>query len=133
MKKTVSKVRKVYIARLVGRCGILAASILLWILAREQFDILEGMNFFKQFSVFHLLWVIWLIDMYSQLVPVKGYISLGSQKHFRIRFRPIKDKINKEALKKYIVSTTKGAYKVMILWVAFIAVIAILYTESLHV
>ena len=82
MKKTVSKVRKVYIARLAGRCGILIASVLLWILAREEFEVLEGMNFFKKFSVFHLLWGIWLLDMYSQLVPVKGYMALGSQKRW---------------------------------------------------
>ena len=127
MKQPVSTVRKTYIARLAGRCVILVMSILFWIFAREQFDILEGMNFFKKFSVFHILWGIWLVDMYCQLVPVKGHISLGSQKHFLARFRPIAKKINVEALKKYIISTTKGAMKVMVLWVALIAVIAVLY------
>lgn len=131
MKQPISKVRKVYIARLVGRCVILAASILLWIFGSDHFEILEGMNFFKKFSVFHILWGIWLVDMYSQLVPAKGYISLGSQKHFLSRFRPIKEKINVEALKKYIISTTKGAYKVMVLWVTLIAVIAVLYYQGI--
>ena len=131
MKKTVSKVRKVYIARLAGRCGILIASVLLWILAGEEFEVLEGMNFFKKFSVFHLLWGIWLLDMYSQLVPVKGYMALGSQKHFRVRFRPIKEKINAEALKKHIASVTKSAYKVIVIWIAFIALIAVLYYQGI--
>ena len=127
MKQSVSTVRKVYIARLVGRCAILVMSILIWIFAREQFDVLEGMNFFKKFSVFHILWGIWLVDMYCQLVPAKGHISLGSQKHFLVRFRPTAKKINAEALKKYMISMTKGAGKVMVLWVALTAVIAGLY------
>lgn len=131
MKQPVSKVRKVYIARLVGRCAILAASIVLWFFQWEQFEILDGMNFFEKFSVFHILWGIWLVDMYCQLVPAKGYISLGSQKHFLARFRPIKEKINMEALKKYIISTTKGAYKVMVLWVALIAVIVVFYYKGI--
>ena len=42
-------------------------------------------------------------------------------------FRPIREKINYEALRSYIVSTTKAAYKVFLLWCALIAAIGILY------
>ncbi len=131
MKQPVSKVRKVYIARLVGRCGILMASIFLWLLKREPFEVLEGMNFFQKFSVFHVLWGIWFIDMFSQLVPVKGYISLGSHKHFLSRFRANTGTVNKDALKKHTASAYKGAVKVMALWVLLIAVIAVLYYQGI--
>jgi len=127
-KKTkASKVRKVYIARLVGRCFIFTLCILMYIWKRDELKILQGLNFFKELSVLHLLWGIWVIDMFCQLVPVKSHISLGSQKLFKERFRPITEKINYHALRNHVISTTKSAYKVFILWILLLAVIGILY------
>jgi hypothetical protein len=54
-------------------------------------------------------------------------VALGSQKLFASRFRPIRQKINYQAVKQYAVSTTKSAYKVMLLWAFLIAVIGVLY------
>lgn len=123
----VSPLRKRYIARLVGRCIVLVACILLYFVAPGEFKILDGLNFFEKLSVFHILWGIWLVDMICQLVPIKNHIPLGSQKLFRQRFKPIRKKINVSSLKNHIVSTTKAAYKVMILWLALIGVIGALY------
>ena len=126
-RKTVSKTRKVYIARLVGRCIILFLCVLLFVNKSDELEILQGANFFRGFSVLHLLWGIWLVDMICQLIPIKKHISLGSQKVFKERFKPIKDKINYQALRQYIISTTKSAYKVFILWSVLIAVIGVFY------
>ena len=128
-KSVVSPLRKRYIARLVGRCVVFAVCIFLFFLAPNEFKILDGMNFFKQFSVFHILWGIWLVDMICQLVPIKNHIPLGSQKLFRQRFKPIRKKINVASLKRHIISTTRSAYKVMIIWLALIATIGVLYYE----
>ena len=75
----------------------------------------------------HLLWIIWVIDMIFQLVPVKDKIALGSQKLFEQRFQPIKDKINYQNLKNYIVSTTKSAYLVFLIWTVLIIALGVLY------
>ena len=48
-------------------------------------------------------------------------------KIFPKHFRPMLEKVNREALKNYIVATTQAAYKVMFIWIALIAVIGILY------
>ena len=113
--------RKVYIARLVGRCIVFIICGLLWFFNRELFDILNGWNFFDGFSPFHILWGIWVFDMLEQMIPITKKIPLGSAKHFAHRFRPteIKQTLSKEnltknaeSLKKYIVSTSKAAYKV---------------------
>ena len=93
----------------------------------DSFDVLEGSGFFKELSILHLLWVIWMADMFLQIVPVKNKVALGSQKLFANRFRPIADKINYQALRNYVITTTKSAYKVFILWGALIAVIGLLY------
>ena len=82
-----SKIRQVYFTKLYARITILLASIILYFYAPGQFDVIEGWNFFKKFSVFHVLWGIWVYDMMSQLFPVKN-IALGSQKFFKEKFRP---------------------------------------------
>lgn len=126
-----SKTRKIYFLRLFGRSVVLIPAILMYIFQKSEFDILSGLNFFERFSVLHILWGVWMWDMVLQLLPVKAHISIGSQKVFSSLFRPIKEKISKENLKKYIVDTTKAAYKVMILWVMLVVVLGVLYWQSI--
>ena len=122
-----SATRKNYILRLIGRILVLILCGIACFTYPQIYHVLEGMNFFKEFSVLHLLWVIWLIDMVYQIIPIKNKVPLGSQKLFANRFRPIREKINHEALRNYVVSTTKAAYKVMILWCSLVALIGIAY------
>lgn len=126
-KAPMSRIRKLYFARLIGRCVIFVLCALLWLLRPEEFELLHGMNFFHRLSPLHLLWGIWILDMIWQVIPAEREIALGSRKLFRRHFRPIRDKINHEALRRYIVTTTKAAYKVLLLWVAFGGCIGLLY------
>jgi len=130
-REPLSPVRKSYTFRLVGRCIILLICAAFYFWKGDIFSIAEGMNFFKRFSVLHLLWGVWVIDMVFQLMPVKNKIALGSQKLFLARFRPITEKINHAALKKYIITTTRSAYKVMLLWIALGAAIGMLYFKDI--
>ena len=125
LKVPISDIRKRYIARLAGRCVILLWAILLYITGFEKHDILQGFTFFEKFSLLHGLWVIWVLDMLFQLIPVK-HIALGSHKVFALRFQPVLERINLDALKKYILTTTRAAYKVMLLWAALIAALGLL-------
>ena len=125
-----SKIRRTYIAKLVARCFALCVCFLLYFAFPGQFAILKGASFFRKLSLFHILWVVWMIDMFYQIIPVKNEVALGSQKLFRSRFRPIRDKINTHSLKQYIVSTTKAAYLVMLLWAALIAVLGVLHARN---
>ena len=122
-----SKTRKAYFARLIGRCIIFIACVFMWLYEPDCFLVLNGMNFFKILLPLHLLWAIWVMDMFLQIVPIKNKVPIGSQKLFANHFRPIRDKINHEALRSYIVATTKAAYKVFILWCLLIAGIGALY------
>ena len=123
-----SPVRKRYITRLVLRCVVLVLCAALALFAPEEFAILEGMNFFRRFSLLHLLWAVWVGDMVLQIIPIRNKVPLGSQKLFANRFRPIRDKINYEALRSYIVTTTRAAYKVFLLWWMLIGAIGLLYS-----
>lgn len=122
-----SKTRKIYFARLVGRCIIFILCIWAWLVKPDIYFVLNGMNFFKTLSPLHLLWAIWVVDMFLQIVPIKNKVPVGSQKLFANHFRPIRDKTNHEALRSYIVATTKAAYKVFILWCLLIVGIGLLY------
>ena len=126
MKFPVSDIRKRYIIRLVCRCIILVFAFFLVFADFAPHNILQGFDFFHKASWLHALWVIWMLDMAAQLFPIKKTIALGSHKVFRKRFKPVLERISPEALKNHIVATTKSAYRVMLLWIALIAVLGIL-------
>ena len=126
-EKKISPVRKDYTLRLIFRILIFIACLTALLVKPSAFEILHGMNFFKEFSVFHLLWAVWVFDMILQIIPIKNKVALGSQKLFANRFRPIREKINYKALKAYVISTTRSAYRVFLIWCLLIAVIAALY------
>lgn len=126
-RSSMSKLRKRYMVRLVGRSFTLViAALLLWKVP-SCYSIAEGDGFFRRFSPFHILWGIWIVDMVLQLVPVREKLPLGSQKHLRHRFRPILQKINTQSLRDFIIATTKAAYRVFALWFAVVLVLGILY------
>ena len=122
-----SPIRKRYMIRLVLRCMVLILCTVLWIADPAEFEILKGMNFFRCLSPLHLLWAVWVMDMVQQIIPLKNRVPLGSQKLFANRFRPIREKINYDALRSYIVTTTKAAYKVFLLWWLLIVVIGLFH------
>ena len=126
-----SETRKRYLWRLAGRCVVLLLCAWLCLTHPEEFSILEGMNFFRRFSPLHLLWCVWVGDMILQIIPIKNKVPLGSQKLFANRFRPIREKINYESLRSYVISTTRAAYRVFLLWCLLIAVIGLLYARGL--
>ena len=121
-----SVIRKKYFIRFFVRIVIFIGCFILSFYP-EHFDILDGMNFFKEFHVLQLLWLVWMFDMLLQIIPIKNTVALGSQKLFANRFQPIFEKINVQNLKKHIFSVTRSAYKVFILWVLLIVVIGVLY------
>ena len=125
-----SKTRRNYMLRLVGRCLIFLVCVYICIFRPEEFEILNGTKFFSRLSVFHLLWVIWVMDMIQQIIPIKNKVALGSQKLWASRFRPIREKINYESLRTYIISTTKAAYKVFVIWCLLIAAIGVLHYQG---
>nr|MBR4281688.1 hypothetical protein [Clostridia bacterium] len=130
-----SDMRKRYAWRLAGRCVVLVLAVLLCIFDPAQFEVLQGWNFFHSFTWLHVLWIIWVIDMAAQILPLRTQISLGSQKLWQMRFRPIREMFNARGklvaegvakLKKHIVDTSRAALWVLILWSALVAVIGVL-------
>ena len=74
--------------RFIGRCLTFLLGVLIYIYMPEQFGVLSGMAFFKQLSVLHVIWAVWVVDMLMQLVPLRRWVPLGSQKLFAVHYRP---------------------------------------------
>ena len=123
--------RKRYTVKLMGRCAIFIACVLMVLFRPEEMNILRGAAFFERFSVLHLLWLLWVADMLEQLIPVRKKIPIGSQKLFKLRFRPVRHCIDREKIRRYAVNTTRSAYKVMLLWVALLCVIGVLHHKDI--
>ena len=130
-KTGISKTRKIYFFRLMGRIIVFFITAFLYICNREVFAIADGWDFFRAFSPLHILWAIWMWDMLLQLLPVKAHISIGSQKVFASLFRPIKEKCSHQNLKKHIKDTTVSAYKVMVIWILLTLGVSVLYLQGI--
>lgn len=127
VKNIISPMRKSYIARLIARCAVFAAGLILYLKKSDCFDIIYGMNFFKKVSVIHILWSVWIMDMLFQLIPMKKYVPLGSQKLFNIRYKEAKSPVNAEELKKYTSSEARSACIIFAVWAVFVAIFGVLY------
>jgi len=118
--------RKQYFMRLILR-GVIFILCLIMCLKPQFYNILEGMNFFNEFHILHILWLILIFDIILQIIPIKNKVALGSQKLFANRFQPIREKINYKSLKNYIRNTSIAAYKVFLIWGLFMIFIGALY------
>jgi len=76
--KFMSETRRRYFLRLAGRIIALIGCGALAVLHPESYDILDGMNFFSALNPLHLLWIIWVLDMLVQLLPIRNRVPLGS-------------------------------------------------------
>ncbi len=118
-----STMRKSYIWRFVGRIFVLLAAIAVYILHPASFSILYGMNFFREFSILHLLWGLWILDMILQMIPSRRFIALGSQKQFSKHFQPSPRTPDKEALGGFIKSSNRSAGIILAIWVLLVLVL----------
>ncbi len=128
--KKLSPVRRIYVIRLLGRSIVFLLCIFAAVFLPEQFIVLSGWSFFTSFSVLHLLWFLWVVDMLLQILPVRNYLPLGAQKQFAFRYRKGFDS-SKEDIRAHSIKENKSAYGVMLLWIFFNLIPAVLHRNSL--
>ena len=135
LKRVVSKFRRIYEGKFLFRCFVLLATLALLIAAPEQFDVMSGFNFFREFSLFHILWAIWIYDMLLQIFPSRKYLPLGSSKFCFKDFVPreIKNIRNLENLLEYIKKCNRDTIKIGLVWFAFVAMALMALRSSLRI
>ena len=126
-----SEMRKRYLGKLAGRCVVFVLCAVACVVAPEGFGVLEGMNFFRDFSWLHVLWLVWMADMLPQILPYPSKIPLGSAKLFAHRFRPGKAEVDPQLLKGFMARENRGAALVFVIWCALLAVIGVSYHRGL--
>ena len=71
----------------------------------------------------------YIVQTYDNIELCRSCLKLDKQIAFMLTFEGNKatlslvEKINYEALRKYIITTTKSAYKVMLIWIVFIGIL----------
>ena len=121
-----SAMRARYLRRFFFRLAVCAAVFLLYLFRPSALDILTGWDFFRRPSPLHLLWLVWVGDMLSQLLPVGRWIALGSQKQFHRYECPAAVQPPAEDRKRWIKNSNRGAGKVLLLWAALTVFVGIL-------
>lgn len=69
--------------------------------------------------------------MLGQIIPIKKKLPIGSQKLFAHRYQAIEKIINVKKIKEYMITLSKSAFKVSILWILLIATIGLLYYNDI--
>lgn len=125
--KNKSKFRKLYIKRLIIRIIIFIGVLVLYIFKPNSFNVVKGLNFIKEFSILHILWLIWIIEMVLKLCNIPSFWPLGSQKVFFKRFIPDKKLIDKDLIKNLMKELNRDSITVAIVWTIFVLIIDSLY------
>ena len=122
--------RAKYISRFVFRLAVLAVILVMYFLRSEAFSVLNGYNFFRQFTLLHIIWIIWTVSMIMQVVPTRNLVSIGSQKQFGVDYIDTEIHYCPDTLKHHTKQSGLGAIKVLLLWLALTAVIGVLKKAS---
>lgn len=69
--------------------------------------------------------------MLGQIIPIKKKLPIGSQKLFAHRYQATEKIINIKKIKEYMITISKSAFKVLILWILLIATIGLLYYNNI--
>ena len=122
-----SKLKKLYYLRFLQRIFLLACAIGIYIIYPDFFQVLNGFNFFKQFNVLHVFYVIWLSDIMMQLMPMTGQFSIGSLKQFPHFMQDVKENlINRKAMSIKQTKSNVGALVILFVWIVLSVCIGLL-------
>lgn len=124
--KTISKLRTIYIIKLIFRGMLLISALYVWVYEKNLFNTLYDFDYFGKITIIHVFWIVWIFQIIVHFFPVKNYISIGSQKYFSSKYRRTQKNVD-DTLIIYIKSITKIAYKILLFWICLIFTIGFLY------
>lgn len=126
-----SRFLKLYFSRFLFRCAVFITSVLLYFLSPEPLTVLEGFGFFHSFTFLHLLWLLWMADMISQLCRCRWYWPAGSQKFLAANYQPAGGEAANSGLRKFITESNRRALTVGVIWLALTLLVGVLYLTGI--
>ena len=129
MKKA-TRIKKLYYIRFFFRIAVFSCSIGIYAFYPETMDVMKDFNMFQTFNVLHAFFILWLFEIIMQFLPLTGYFSIGSLKHFKQHMENVEIKNELQQIKlmlKKQIKANVGAIKVLMLWLVLTLIIGALY------
>ena len=89
---TLKKKYRLNWSKFLFRILVLAGILVTALKFPGEMKVLEGMNFFRHFSILHLFWLAWLWYMLEKLLPIKHLRPLGADKYRKACYRPAQER-----------------------------------------
>ena len=121
-----NRIFAIYMVRLVCRIAILLAVIACYFTHKELLHDIMTDEFFHGFSPLHILWAILMTGMIIHLIP-KVRITMSGFKSRPVNYREPKEGYDRLQLLEYVQNMNVRAWRVLLLWLSFNAVFAVLY------
>lgn len=125
--KGIEKTRKLkfYLLKFAFRIAVFLIVFVMYILHRDWLTELVTTPFFSQFTPLHIIWGVFMLIMISHLIP-NNKLSMAWRKARKSVYRPVEN-YDRLKLLEHVQKMNSTAWKVMLLWLSFNAIFAILY------
>lgn len=125
----ISKMRKLYTARFIGRVLLFLCAVCTYFSHPEYIEIIKNFNIFTSFNLLTVFYVIWTVDIVLQFMPLTEHLLMGHLKQFKSYLKTINIKQEISSVTKMMkkqVQSNVGALKVLIFWVILTVIIGML-------
>lgn len=130
LSKRVQNMYRVYLGKVWFRLATLIATIIGVIKRPQDLTVLEGFHFFRSFSPYHILWVLWLWYMLEKLFPLRNMKPKGCMKYMASEYQAVDPAAVKDYQTKFEQQNrfySKGALIVALIWSGVGIVIGLLH------
>lgn len=125
MKKTITKMMKIYMVKLGIRTAVFCLVRYMYITDKQQIMDLLVQPVYKGVNIMHLLWVGFMAMMLTHLFPRKPF-TMALLKNREEEFVPVENYSRLELL-EYIQDQNIKAWKVMLVWLIGNGIVGLLY------
>ncbi len=123
-----TKKLKYYIVKLVFRVGALGALLFLYFTGKDEMTEFLTKPVFHGINLLHIIWAMFMIIMISHIFPT-NLRSMALLKSKKRKYVPVENYSEYELL-KYVQEQNRKAWQVMLVWLIFNSIWALLYLLS---
>lgn len=114
-----------YMLKLAFRIAIVVIAFVIYLSDRNRFDYFMNTPFWHEFSLVHVIWVVFMVIMICHLIP-NNRLTMAWRKARENEYRPA-DQYEELRLYKFVQDQNAKAWRVMLVWLSFNAIFGILY------
>jgi len=131
MKVIKGGLRRSYLLRFGLRVCLMAVMAVMVFTNSGEFESLDGIRCIKRFGFLQVMWLIWMFDMFMQLIPVFGRLPLGSRKLFRRFYEELAQKLSWREVHKRLRKTHMASVLIAVIWIGLVLALGGLYRAGI--